>query len=524
MFVFLQIGTTQGVVTSEMGGLSKGILQKEIGDGSHRFRETHSKVRATTILPMESSLSIVSHEQLSEQHKICRIKGICRVGDGTILLPTWMKEYSGHMEKCGFSDVSYSMVESKSELGDKFIALRGVKNFITLKDDYRDYDIVGNEVPKGGKHELAYDITPTILMMDMFKRADAYRDVTKKLCVTKEGTACPPETTEKSPLFNPVLLIDSRISETKDYMWPKSLLRLVRNSLRGNLTIVELKELYEWKVRSQAACFRSIISTNMQTSDLAPEALLPNNIFFSINGLNRKSAERPPHAPTACNVKVLILNRYGKRFIEGGSELTSSILSFGQQLSKVDHGVLIEPEVVFFENSSFHEQVSVMQETSVVVASHGENNANFMFLRPNTRIFEVLPFGFASDIYRNLSAAYGAIYAVVRSQPDIDLFSACVRHFNPDAKQEREKFLEKWKTVAKEFREETIQKNANVDSDYVVTDDEVGTNGTVPSLTSIRPCTSYQRISFDINDLARKVVMAGARQCHVQGDLSFLSP
>lgn len=482
--------------------------------------ENHNQTEHGTSVPaLESSLTILTHNDISKNKAFCVIKGACRVGDGSVVVPQWMRAYSAHISNCGIKKVSYHITEVRSK-GKTLFEVRGMSKHISLKDDYRNFDVIGNEPPRGERDLLVNDLTRASLLLDILDRPLAYSQGTKSLCTTKNGEPCLAKNNTGVGSLKPLILVDSRISDTKDYMWPKSLLRLVRNSVSGNLEIADLKDVYAWKVYSEASCFRSLISTNVEISEIPKEVMTPKNIFFSKNNLNRVPlTAMSAQQGRSCSVKVLILNRYGKRYIEGSEKLSAAISAYGTRVHRGDERVLVQPEVAFFENSSFHEQVSVMQEAGVVVASHGDGNANFIFLRPASRVFEILPFGFASDVYRNISRAYGSIHSYVWSQPDDEVFSSCVKHFNPISSSERQAFLSHWRTSATRFAQETVRRSTNILNEYTVPEkDEDSSRG----LKRLRQCASYQRISVDVRDLAKKVTKAAAELCHAKGDLSYL--
>lgn len=499
-----------------------GILRKWVNDGKAVTNRTVQNNRKdTSVLAIESSLTVISHSTFPKNKLFCRVKGACRVGDGTVLLPQWMRSYSAHISNCGFKKVGYHIADVRGALGGTFIGLRGIDMAMSLKDDFRDHDVIGNEPPRGERSLLASDVTPTILLLDLFRRPGAYAKVTTSLCATKFGKSCKAENGTDPLSFNPMILVDSQIAGTKDYMWPKSLLRLLRNAVAGDLRITDLKELYSWKVRSQASCFRSLISTNVGTVDIPPGVMMSTNVFFSKNSLRRTAIGKTPGSISdTCSVNVLILNRYGKRFIEGSEKLRDVISFLARRVRKVDERVVIQPEVVFFEHSSFHEQVSVMQESSVVVASHGDGNANFLFLRPQSRVFEILPFGFSSDMYKNISRVYGSIHSFVWGQPDKEVFLACLLHFNPVASKERDAFISDWQAAATKFTEETKRRNANIPTFYNVPHDEDEPD--VKPLQRLRQCASYQRITVNIKHLAKVVTKAAVAHCNVQGHINFL--
>lgn len=468
------------------------------------------------VLAVNSSLTILTLNQMPSDKAFCVIKGACRLGDGSVILPKWMRAYSAHISNCGLRKLLYHLVEVPNEDSNLYYEVRGMTKQISLRDNFRDFDVIGNEAPRGERELLVNDLTPAIVLLDLLTRVDAYSKDTKSLCTTKNGVACAPEQGTEQRLKH-MIVVDSRVSDTKDYMWPKGLLRLIRNSVSGNLEITDMKELYAWKVYSEASCFRSLISTNVDISKLPAKLLGPKNIFFSKNNLHKSTGQYGQQS-NPCSVKVLILNRYGKRYIEGSEKLSEAIAAYGALVNQADERVSIQSEVVFFENSSFHEQVSVMQEAGVVVASHGDGNANFIFLRRKSRIFEILPFGFASDVYKNISRTYGSTHAFVWSQPDRDVFSSCVKHFNPNSSEEREIFLSRWQIAATHFTEETLRRKANILNEYTVPEED---KENPRALRRLRQCASYQRISVDVRHLAKMVANAAADMCEVKGNRGF---
>lgn len=498
-------------------------LGEELQDGGDAVANTTGDIGRSEVAVLDSSLTVIKHSLFGPNHRFCRLKGVCRTGEGTVIVPSWMKAYSEHVAKCGIDRVLYSLENSPGlERSGEVTAVREDESQITLKEDFREHDVIGNKAPRVERGLLATDITPSLFLLDLFSRPGAYYNSTTTLCTKRNGVQCGPKNYSDMSSLNPLLFIDSRIGETKDFLWPKSLLRLVRNSKAGALEVTDLKDLFGWRVRSEASCFHSIISTNVIASEIPPEAINSDHIFFTRNHLSRLPVRNAGLASQSCTSKVLILNQYGKRFIEGCDKLRLAISSLGQEIRKLDKRIVIEPEVVFFENSSFHEQVSVMQESSVVVATHGDGNANFMFLRPESRVFEILPFGFSSDVYRSLSRVYGSVYSKLVGQPDGEVFLACMQHFNPTESEEREEFIAGWRAAAQNFKEETIRTKANVISTYLVpqgdNESEIGTE----ALQHLRQCASYQRIAVDIKHLARQVTKAAAEQCHFTGDAKLL--
>lgn len=424
-----------------------------------------------------------------------------------------MTSYADQLLKCGFSRVIYAPDYDGPRSSIDLNRSDGTTANVSLNYDLRDFDAVGTETPRGERELLAFDLIPAIFMLDMFSRPRHLNDHSTFHCYPNYEGKCQ----FGNPSLQPLLLIDSRISDTKEHHWPRSLLRLFRNSFKGEMKIMDMKDVYGWKVRSEATCFRSIISTAVKTGDFPPGTFTEDNRFFSVNGLSRKAVGRPKDSTKPCTVKVLVLNRYGRRSFIGGNFLTSAISSLGRELTKGDNTVRIESEEVFFDKCAFHEQVSIMQESDIVVATHGDANANFMFLRPRAKVFEILPFGYTTLLYRNISKAYDVRYETVRSQADSEVFSACVVHFNAENKSYADDFLASWNRLGSDFWNRTVKEKCNTESKYETAEEEVGRGDAV--LKKLRACASHQRTSVDVKDLARNIMREIVEMCDAKRNL-----
>lgn len=559
----------------------------------------------SSIRQLSSAITVIRHAVFPKPFVFCRIHGVCSLGDGTILLPEWMRSHAGQIAECGLPNVSYSLTPFLNTPRASQVVLlddegqgekpkepslewrSNMQSFMELSDEFRVRDLLGGPTPSADRYHLATTLTPLIHLLDLFTRPSTYSPHVATACshppASSQFAKPPAYTHDCNPTdlsaadvstLNPILMVDSRITDTKDFQWPKCILRLLRSSLSGNFNPVDHRDLYSWKIRSKGQCFRSLLTTNVDTSDIPANAMSVDNLFFSENGLTRMSASKKhQHSIANCVVKVLILNRYGKRFIEGVQSLASGITAYSSLLRNQASHINIQPEIIFFENSSFHEQVSVIQEAGVIVSTHGESNANFMFARPETKIFEILPFGYRpkDEDYQNLSQAYGARYIKVTSQPDKQVFAACIRHFNPNVEvskkakryikseqqklkdfelmelkvKQREIFLKNWNMFADTFINGTVEHGRNILSSYVVPDEIRRSPLDQESIIRfrykennrynyrkvhdenvlvkrIRECAGYQRVSVDVRDLARVVVVAGAKQCPIHTDLSML--
>lgn len=477
-----------------------------------RVDQDHTVDTNTTAI--DSSIAVLKHRAMGTEQLFCRIRGICRVGDGHYLLPVWMKEYSSHIARCGLSKVLYTIDSAMSADSRPVMQLKGYpRSTLSISDALRDVDVLGGEPPAAENELLIADLTSRMLLSDVFLRPAAYKEMISASCATQNEKPC--ACTAIYPQeFHPTLLVDSRVSETKDHLWPKGLIRLLRNGFEGSLQVTDVQDLYGWRFRTKATCFRSLLVTNASLADFRPSTLLPDNLLFTANSLSRVSViHKDTPVSQSCVVKVLILNRRNSGLIVADDLLRNEISTIGSAMKKQYPNITVQAETAFLEESSFHEQVAVMQEANIVVSSHGSGNANIAFLRPRALFLELLPFGIQPRTFQRLATAYNVNYESVTAWPDDEMFTECIKHFNTDRNEERQRLLREWETASHAFKERAKTSNASIASAFSLPD-EMQT-GRKPALHNIRTCANYQRISVNAKSVARDVISSVLTQCGV---------
>ena len=68
-------------------------------------------------------------------------------------------------------------------------------------------------------------------------------------------------------------------------------------------------------------------------------------------------------------------------------------------------------QVAFLAQLPVKSQVELVAGSGVFVATHSDDMAYMLFLRPGSAVVELFPYGYASDVYRTLAAACGLRYA-----------------------------------------------------------------------------------------------------------------
>lgn len=490
----------------------------------------------SNVTRLPEMIEVWKHAALPPDARLCRIHGACRVGDGTFLLPTWMKAFHSTVVRCGVASPQYLL---KAAADGTYTVDSAYGRRIVLTDANNGTDLFGVDPPGETMPAIATDLTPVLLLMDVLERMPAHAAQLTRECVVAGGGACDEavSTAVASAGLRPGLVVTSRITMQKDEKWVKGFLRLIRNAFYGSFTVLDAADLYGWKVRGVAACARSVVTTGL-TADAMPDGLFPEGHFlYAANQISR--APRPTGAVVAkavaaagreCTVRVMVLNRYGQRYMVGDYALRTAVAAEAAAAESSAPGVSLAAEVVFFENATFHEQISMMQETNVVVASHGAGVANLLFLRPGSVLVEVMPFGVPASPFATLSRLYGIPRVALTAQPDEDVFRSCVLHFNKDGSA-TDAVLARWTAAAAAFRAGDADGSAAVvagdsgnsrDGGLDWATDPAAAPGT--GAAKVLQCAGYQRLTFNVKAVAALAVSRGLAHCGVDRPMTVAAP
>lgn len=488
---------------------------------------------SSNVTRLPEMLEVWTHAALPPDARLCRIHGACRVGDGTFLLPTWMKAFHSTVVRCGVASPQYLL---KAAADGTYAVDAAYGRRIVLTDAHNGTDLFGVDPPGETMPAIATDLTPVLLLMDVLERMPAHAARLTRECVAAGGGPCDDAAAAAvmAAGLRPGLVVTSRITVQKDEKWVKGFLRLIRNAFYGSFSVLNAADLYGWKVRGVAACARSVVTTGL-AADAMPGGLFPADHFlYTANQISR--APRPTGASVAtalaasgraCTVRVMVLNRYGQRYMVGDYALRTAVAAEAAAAEAAAPGVSLAAEVVFFENATFHEQISMMQETNVVVASHGAGVANLLFLRPGSVLIEVMPFGVAASPFDTLARLYGVPRVRLTAQPDEDVFRSCVAHFNKDGPAV-DAVLARWTAAAAAFRAGDADGTAAAAGgggtggglDWAT--DPAAAAGT--GAEKVLQCAGYQRLTFNVKAVAALAVSRGLAHCGVDRPAAVAAP
>ncbi|KAK1860919.1 hypothetical protein I4F81_003505 [Pyropia yezoensis] len=239
----------------------------------------------SNVTRLTEMIEVWTHAALPPDARLCRIHGACRVGDGTFLLPSWMKAFHSTVLRCGVGAPQYLL---KAAPDGTYAVDAAYGRRIVLTDAHNGTDLFGVDPPGETMPAIATDLTPVLLLMDVLERMPAHA----------------------------ARLTRDRITMQKDEKWVKGFLRLIRNAFYGAFTVLDAADLYGWKVRGVAACARSVVTTGL-AADALPDGLFPADHFlYAANQISRAPRRTGADVATAlaataraCTVRVMVLNR-----------------------------------------------------------------------------------------------------------------------------------------------------------------------------------------------------------------------
>lgn len=476
-----------------------------------RGRETQSsQTLNVNIIPNESLVSAEKIEvwKLPGEKSLCRLFNIGYLPDGTLVLPKWMKKHTEFIfTRCGIKQAffAFNLVKGTKlpEIDKEVLRAKGISKF-TVNASSFGQDLFGTSTPRNHMPHFVSDIFFHLVA------CEALLGTGKKLL--SSSALVPPgslgEEIMSIPTFpdlKPALFLQDETWNRPSTDWVPRLAQFFRHPkigftfLRTNRGSMEKDGLGGGG--PVVTIFRSVVTSNLKSHE--PYGLFGanlTNIVFEANGITRKPAwmtsdmqERP------CRVSVTVLTRQGPRALLRLRELRDRVELLGKLV-----GIRVDIKIVDFGGITFDEQVKVMQETNVLIATHGAGNANFIFMRPSAAVIEVFPFAYKAGPFDRFAEIFGLEYKAVMSSPQTDVFKECMnRH---ETNQGIKRLVFSWwdKAVAEEKVQPWVHR--------LELEKEFGEPGKSEGMTT-RGCVRLQELEFNIDAVSRMVVDQGKGQC-----------
>lgn len=215
-------------------------------------------------------------------------------------------------------------------------------------------------------------------------------------------------------------------AEPENYMKPKFVLSEVmlgkkHSWNRGFFAKFAPRHLHLAPYNPQApvVCVQSLLVSPLALNT----SIRKRDNLFRAGGISRKGGGLP------CNPRIVIIVRDAKIKLDRTipEELTTRlraelVAKIPEAHVQVLHGLW---------GLSFKDQVALMQRTDILIAVHGAELSNVLFMRRGASLLQIHPFGQRTMWFNPIIAAAGIRHAEVVARPDKQRFLSCIKNDAP---------------------------------------------------------------------------------------------
>lgn len=435
---------------------------------------------------------LVTYSHAMHPARICRIMNACVRSGSTLVLPKWMKRYDSIISfHCGHQKLEFSLEDTSPP--------------VPLEPD----DLIGIHVSQPSMPDFIRDFMSNVIVFDFFY---GNHEVTKT-CHSRKGKDC-----DIFPVlaqdFRPLVYLHPRLEEmTEKRSWVRQFVKLMKPPETGKQAKIRFVEGNPENDES-VQCYRSALFTRgPYNKNFVAKDHFRNMHFFRFHEIEKEPQKIRSESRVdqqTCKINITISNRklidesrrrLVGRYIMNIPELRKAILSQAKRVP----GLRVQVSTMALESRSLRWQINAMQKTDIWVAGHGSLLTNMIFLRENSTVMEIQPFGFYPPSYEKMADHLAHVsYDRYIAHPDEEGFKACMLHFYPRHHKyhgEALRFLEKFSGAAAKY--------AQSDSTHSF----VLTNFRDASLRHVRRCALMQRIDTNAENLAIAIVRHARLRC-----------
>lgn len=443
---------------------------------------------------------------LPDSKHICRLYRVCKMQDGTVVLPQWMERHSEIIKSsCGLKKISF-LLQNMIGPTNLFAVRHERKNFpdgIKLNTEQKHRDVFGESAPRDHMPHFVSDSFKSLASIEGLMGSG--KDRLEAFSITPNtGGKGPSKTDSPFPEMQPSLQIYDETMAKPPTDWVPSVVRMfTKLGFEFGPAGKEKPDEKDLKVAARTGmCFRSAIVNNLKQYE--PYGIFDekrNNILFAANGISREDAALLPGMKgKECTVTITALTRSGPRALVGLPELESVIYAMGQRL-----GIKTNFRVAdFSDDLSIEDQIRTMQTSNVLVAAHGAGNSNYIFMRPLSSVIEIFPFSYRAGPFNNFASVFDLDYRYAMSVPQTDVFKECMnRHEKkPDVKSYA---FQKWDEAVEMDKSDPFVHRLQFETEF-------GKPGESEGMVT-RQCARMQELEFDVNHVASMAIDSARQQC-----------
>lgn len=478
--------TDESIRSDRLGKVSSEDAERSVDE----YQEKHRKLN-----PFRGNLgfSLEMHwTETNPSNKVCRIHNACVQSDGGLLVHNWMKAHETHLYQCGVRKIRF---------------MKNAAEFDT-EDSYSGIDLFGIQPARFHIPHFLTDVMPMLYASELLRPKFTKPSQILSVCEVEGRHKCLSGTI-KNPLFAG-LYADSRVSQMPMSSWVPRFVSMIPESPY----LVFPGSMF---ARGKPRCFRSVIAYNAGSYIRRGRQWYgEDNPFFTSNGLSRRSVMRgrfnfeTKKYPGRCKANITILNRMG--WLKRGKSLMGRDITNVEKLVTTMEKKLKQwryknldasINVAYFDNSTFDEQVSTVQNADVLLGVHGAGLGNLIFARLDTPFVEVMPFGYTAGPFDRVAMALNLKYSMIISEPDTINFLECLRA-KADALRAPHVFAKGqflWATAVK-----AREKNGTM----TVLKTE---NFRTAELTPVKLCARSQRMTINVETTANMLLEMAESTC-----------
>lgn len=439
---------------------------------------------------------------------LCRLFNIARLPDGRLVLPKWMKKHAEFLSsRCSIKGAIFAVenISEKRMLQLNSSMLRAAINS-EFEVDWTNSgrDLCGTVAPRNHMPHFVTDILLPLVASEVLLGSGRGQLQSSTLLPTGAKDIDVRSVPTFSALKPSILVFEETWNRPLSEWVP----RLAQFFLHPKIGFTLLRggkekepRALSSKVKPKISAFRSVISSNIERH--LPLGLFGpdgKNIVLEANGISRSPAwttngmrENP------CRVAITVLTRKGPRALLKLDSLEEKI----KKLCRVA-AVRAEIRVVDFEEKSFDDQVKIMQETNILIATHGAGNANFVFMRPSAAVIEIFPFSYKAGPFDSFARIFGLDYKFAMSAPQTEVFKECM-HRHESNQRIKQLAFSRWDMAVQTEKSSPWVHRLEFEKEF-------GEPGKSEGMTT-RMCVRMQELEFNIDAVSRMAVDSGTAQC-----------
>lgn len=424
--------------------------------------------------------------------RICRVLNGCIRNDGTVVLPAWTRRYDEMLSfHCGIHKLEFSLGDTEEP------------------PTLRNLDLFGAAPAPVPIPAFLTEFAPQLVSLDMLA---GDRELSMS-CHSRVGRTC-----DAFPILQtrirPAVLVDPMIQKQgKKTSWIKQFLTLIPTA-RFAHTVHRIP----LKVRPEddsdnVQCFRSIVLTRTPRTKFSinPETLRELRIFSKQNVSKTPKLMSERMIDNDCHVHVMFANR---KKVKNSTEplppgYITNIGSVREEIysrAKKFPGLSVKVSAVTLDAKRLKFQMDAMKKADMLVAGTGPALSNMIFLRTNSTVIELMPFGYYPKTYETLARYFSDVtYDSYIAHPDQKTFVDCLAKAVPTGSENAmmaDAVIKRYKRAAAKYRQS--------DSTHTYTLHNLGRG-----FDFVEPCAERQRLNSNPEHFATAIIRNARLKCGI---------